>query len=187
MLRADVELFSSPSLSLPGITFSPLLCSGSHTLVVNLYLRHERHEGWDRGTREEDSASRHEDREDNALDSNGQVEQLLASARVRWVVQPYPARGKEGEVCVERGRSGGESLRTDKSARYMHTHTKTLFLGNVPPWHAYTECMCSAHESAAHTPARIHTSRTHARPRARAHTHPRTHVNGCRGRAHVRV
>jgi hypothetical protein len=124
MLRADMELFSSPSLSLPGITFSPLLCSGSHTLVVKLYLRHGRHEGWDGGTGEEDSASGQEDREDDAPDSDGRVGQLMASARVRWVVHPYPARGKEGEVCVERGRSGGESMRADNlHDTCTHTHT----------------------------------------------------------------
>ena len=37
-----VKLFSSPALSLPGITLSPYLCSGVHTLIVKLYLRDPR-------------------------------------------------------------------------------------------------------------------------------------------------
>lgn len=70
---------------------------------------------------------------------------------------------------------------------YAHTHTQTLFLAHVPPWHSYTKSMCSAYESAAHTPARMHTPCTHANTQARTRTRAHECVWGACARACVNV
>ena len=76
-----VELFTSPVQSLPGVTFSPFLCSGEHTVLLTLSRPHPVLQGV-------------RDRK------------VVASRVVTWFLDRYPdvSAGDGREVCVQEGR-----------------------------------------------------------------------------------
>ena len=76
-----VKLFSSPVQSLPGVTFSPFLCSGEHTVLLTLSRPHP-------------------------VSKDDRDRKVVASRVVTWFLDRYPdVSADDGkEVCVEEGR-----------------------------------------------------------------------------------